>query len=79
MERAMKASDLSMFVLGIATGAAVGALLAPEGPQRWKRKARAGVARGREAVDLVREAAEVFQEFRELGRPLEDDLESTPT
>ena len=65
-----------MFVLGIAAGAAVGLLVAPEGPQRWKRKARVGVSRGREAVAVLREAAAVFQEFRQLARPLDDDLES---
>lgn len=64
------------FLLGIAAGAAVGLLLAPEGPQRWKRKAKAGVARGREAVDVIREAAEVLAEFRQLGRPLEEETEA---
>ena len=67
------------FVFGIAAGSAVGLLLAPEAPQRWKRKAQAGVARGREAIDVLREAAEVFQEFRQLGRPLTDDIEAEPT
>lgn len=65
------------FLAGVVAGAAVGFLLAPEAPQRWKRKAKAGVSRGREAVDLLREAAEVVQEFRQLGRPLEDDIEET--
>ena len=64
------------FLLGVGAGLAAGLLLAPEAPQRWKRKAKAGVARGREAVDVLREAAEVVQEFRQLGRPLEDDLQS---
>jgi hypothetical protein len=68
----MKTSDLGTFALGIAAGATVGLLLAPESTQRWKRRARAGVARGREAVDVIREAAEVVQEFRNLARPLED-------
>jgi len=65
------------FLAGVAAGVAAGLLLAPEAPQRWQRKARAGVARGREAVDLLREAAEVVRDFRQLGRPLEDDIEET--
>jgi gas vesicle protein len=69
----MKTSHLGPFLLGVAAGAAVGLLLAPEAPQRWKRKARAGVERGREAAGVLREAAEVFQEFRQLGRPLEEE------
>ncbi len=70
----MQKTNFGPFLLGIAAGAAVGLLFAPEAPQRWKRKAKAGVSRGREAVDVVREALEVFQEFRNLGRPLEGDL-----
>ncbi len=58
---------------GVAAGAAAGLLLVPEASQRWKRTARAGIARGREALDVLREAAEVYQEFRQLGRPLEED------
>ncbi len=72
----MKASDLGMFVLGVAAGAAVGLVVAPEGPQRWKRKVRSSVSRGREAVAVLREAAAVFQEFRQLIRPLDADPES---
>lgn len=72
----MRAMHLGPFLLGIAAGAALGLLLAPEAPQRWKRKAKAGVARGREAVDVLREAAEVLEEFRQLGRPLVDDVET---
>ena len=60
-------------LLGIAAGAAVGLLLAPEGPRRWKKAALATAARGREAADVLRDALEVFQEFRDLGRPLEQE------
>ena len=60
-------------LLGVLAGAAAGLLLAPEAPQRWKRRARAGVARGREAVAVLREAADLLEEFRQLGRPLEDE------
>ena len=67
----MKRSNLGLLLLGIGVGAGAGLLLAPEAPQRWKRKAKAGVSRGRETVALLREATEILQEFRQLGRPLD--------
>jgi hypothetical protein len=60
-------------LLGIAAGAALGLLFAPEAPQRWKRAALATAARGREVADVLRDALEVFHEFRDLGRPLEEE------
>ncbi|MCB1020308.1 MAG: YtxH domain-containing protein [Bryobacterales bacterium] len=58
-------------LLGLAAGAAVGLLFAPEAPQRWRRKAKAGAARVREARGVLQEALEVIEEFRALGRPLD--------
>jgi hypothetical protein len=75
----MQQIKLGPLLLGIAAGAAVGLLLAPEAPQRWKRRAKAGAARGREAADVLREALEVFQEFRNLGRPLEENVVESST
>ena len=60
------------FLAGVAAGAAAGLVLAPESTQRLKRKARAGASRVREARDVVRDAWEVFEEFRSLARPLDE-------
>lgn len=65
------------FLAGVAAGAAAGLLLAPEAPQRWRRKARAGATRVREARDVLRDALEVFEEFRALSRPLDEETRGT--
>jgi hypothetical protein len=75
--KTMERINWAPLLLGLAVGVAAGLLFAPEAPQRWKRKARAGVARGREAADVLRDAVDVFHEFRNLARPLEDDLVET--
>jgi hypothetical protein len=61
------------FLMGVAVGAAIGLLTAPEAPRRWQRKARAAAGRGREFIDVLRDAAEVIEDFRSLARPLEDE------
>ncbi|MEZ5366687.1 MAG: hypothetical protein R2748_31190 [Bryobacterales bacterium] len=58
-------------LLGVAAGAAAGLLFAPEAPLRWRRKAKAGVSRVREARGVLQEALEVIEEFRALARPLD--------
>ena len=58
-------------LLGIAAGAAIGYVIAKTAP-RYGRKVRAGVSRVQEARDVVREALEVFEDFRSLARPLEE-------
>ena len=73
IENVMERMNWAPFLLGVAAGAVVGLLLAPEAPQRWKRKARSAAGRGRELMDVLRDAAEVVQDFRSLARPLDDE------